>query len=346
MLYQIPSSKSIQIEYVSFITIVMVLYIHSSLASSIHLSKNLLFLDALIGDGICRIAVPFFFLRSGFFFFLNVNKFETILIRLKKRFKTLLFPYLLWAFVGLLFLWIISQMSILSSFIVRQYPWYSVKQLLQYLLFNPINYQLWFLRDLFLLCLLSPLLYFFIRYCSWIGVFCLLVVYVLFPSNYCIFYSAISLFFFVLGGQLSIHRPNILEYNFGKNQWLLLALFVSLTVFNAFAKVFNMAYSNQLNMVLPIFGIICLWNIVGLLLNNENKLLNRLAKYSFFIYLAHEPFLTFIKKVILTIIPQTEGLLIALYLFLPLLVLGILFLIAQVLQKRYVRFYSFIVGGR
>ena len=52
----------------------------------------------ILSDIIARIAVPIFFLFSGFLFFYQTGNFnkDIYTTKLKKRFKTLLVPYLFW----------------------------------------------------------------------------------------------------------------------------------------------------------------------------------------------------------------------------------------------------------
>ena len=52
----------------------------------------------LFSEGICRVAVPIFFLVSGYLFFVKLEEWNTNIWidKLKKRVKTLLIPYVLW----------------------------------------------------------------------------------------------------------------------------------------------------------------------------------------------------------------------------------------------------------
>ena len=58
------------------------------------------FLQVLITNGLFRFGIPLFFLRSGFLIAETEERY-TPLTRIKKRFHTLVLPYLAWSFIGL-----------------------------------------------------------------------------------------------------------------------------------------------------------------------------------------------------------------------------------------------------
>ena len=61
-------------------------------------------LRIVLSQGICRIAVPCFFLFSGFLFFTKLRDWDTQvwLDKIRKRGRTLLVPFLLWNVLALL----------------------------------------------------------------------------------------------------------------------------------------------------------------------------------------------------------------------------------------------------
>lgn len=99
-----------KVTIVSFILSVFVLYIHA---------KNLAYYDfgdaqgtfiyglnQIMSETLGRIAVPFFFLQSGYWMFrydIFETKSDTLRRKLKKKVISLGIPYLLWNAFGLLF---------------------------------------------------------------------------------------------------------------------------------------------------------------------------------------------------------------------------------------------------
>ena len=92
-----------------------------------------------------RVAVPVFFLMSGY---LLLNNYTTSKIR--KRVDTVLIPYILWSLLSVGFFLFMSKMPVVSNYINADIR-FTITDILRRTLISPINGALWFLRDLFLL---------------------------------------------------------------------------------------------------------------------------------------------------------------------------------------------------
>lgn len=344
--FTISASISRRLEVASFLATIMVLYIHASFAM---LPRPIPYqcIESLIGDGICRIAVPFFFFKSGYFFFLHVNDFKELPQKIIKRFRSLAIPYLLWASIGLGFLMFVSLIPSIRGLVVRDFPWRSVYSLGKYFLFSPINYQLWFLKDLLILAILSPLIYASVRYLHWIPAIFLGAQYIFFPSAMYVFYATFPLFFFVLGTTLAIKKPQLIEYSPKDSLfYIVLVLFAILSLYNAASKPLTITYYNWLNQLLPILGVAVFWFLILRIKTLETAISAKLTALSFFIYLAHEPMQTFIKKIMILAVPHTSFTLLVCYMTLPAISL-IISIISGLMLKRYIpHFYSVLVAGR
>ena len=105
------SVKSKIIEWLRFFCIVAVVLIHAHgqpLEGKDVISYQYGAYDTiriLFSEGLCRVAVPIFFLISGYLFFYNLEEWnKNIWIdKLKKRIKTLLVPYILWNLIAFCF---------------------------------------------------------------------------------------------------------------------------------------------------------------------------------------------------------------------------------------------------
>src|SRR5690554_590157 len=162
-----------KLKALSFLLIVFVVFLHSkNLEINIGSSSETIsegyntYIQYVISDGITRIAVPLFFMISGFLFFFGVNSFSlnTYKTKIYKRIKTLLVPYLFWTTFTILFYYILQSFPFSKPFftkgLIREYSY--VDYILR-ILINPLPYQFWFIRDLMLLVLISPLLFFGIK---------------------------------------------------------------------------------------------------------------------------------------------------------------------------------------
>ena len=164
------------------------------------------FLKLFVSQTLVKVAVPVFFIMSGYLFFSNVEKWSLDVYKAKtlRRMKTLLIPYLLWNLLMAIKLKTFSW-SIFWVFWCpagKQIDWFGQEQLMT----APANMPLWFLRDLIIVSLLTPIIYILVRkFGSWLmavlTVFYLSGVFAFIPGI-----SAYSVYFFTLGAFLSIRR--------------------------------------------------------------------------------------------------------------------------------------------
>ena len=127
-------------------------------------------IELAISNSVTRFAVPLFFMLSGFLFFNRFSfTFRAYLAKMKRRFFSL----------GLVFILNNIVVMIIGCTIYHLAPpdmfWFIADrrtnlinatplQAVGFFFSEPMSFQLWFLRDLFLLCLFSPLIYFLVKY--------------------------------------------------------------------------------------------------------------------------------------------------------------------------------------
>ena len=158
------------IKAIRFPLIVLVLFQHSVGydLSPMHWEcegKNIYhFLTELVSHHICSIAVPCFFMLSGFLFFYKqegIQRFGLWVVgKWKRRFHTLLIPYLLWNLLNVVVILLVMKVFLLLNIhgssnqmdVVQKGPLY-------WFIAGPIDFPLWYLRDLIVLSLLAPILY-------------------------------------------------------------------------------------------------------------------------------------------------------------------------------------------
>ena len=116
----------------------------------------------VFGEGICRIAVPFFFFASGYFVANHFNESGWWRREVIKRLKSLMAPYLFWAIIGFL----LVGFMLMTRNIMMDKPLldgvFSPSRIVSAMGLNPFHVpelrQLWYLRVLFIFTLLSPLI--------------------------------------------------------------------------------------------------------------------------------------------------------------------------------------------
>ena len=218
------------IAWLRFPLTVLVVLLHTPLLlcdSNIYGNGFACHLKILLSEGVCRAAVPTFFFISGYFFFKKMEFWNWKLWRdkLKSRFYTLLVPYLLWNIVALLFLvpTALSGGGILGFFEERGWirifwdsnhyhytPQINLLGIVMHIC-KPINFPLWYIRDLMIAVLLSPLIWLYLRKTrliglSLLGILMIFNIWIPFEG-----FSSTMFFFFSFGGYMMIFNRNILQ---------------------------------------------------------------------------------------------------------------------------------------
>jgi len=140
---------------------VLVIAIHYNSKYHIPLNKihslNYLVQEYLT-NGLARIAVPFFALSAGLFFFHNYSDISSYKIKIHKRIRTLLTPYLIACVIILISDFILTTVihheplnQPLSTYILKGF-------------LHPVSVQFWFLRDLMILIIISPIIFTLVKY--------------------------------------------------------------------------------------------------------------------------------------------------------------------------------------
>lgn len=173
------------------------------------------FLCVLFGEGICRLAVPYFFLISGFLFFNNLHTWDwtTWKSKIRRRVQTLLIPYVLWIIITFLFNWAYASFQHPVDF--HQF-FQSVGGIRMFWGVNgdipigvrsmPINSPLWFIRDLMLFSLLTPLIYLFLRWTRGYGVLVICGIFLFKPGI-----VPEGAVFFLVGAWMQMYRNDFAE---------------------------------------------------------------------------------------------------------------------------------------
>lgn len=343
----------IKLKVLSFIMIIMVLYVHSYYLEAID-TQYASFVQVFMGNGgISNVAVPLFFAMSGFLFFNDITKISDCFPKIKKRVKTLLIPYIIWNIVFILWYVILQNLPVVKDMVnsdmIAKITSESLSSSLYELFVVPASFPLWFLRDLIIIVMLSPLLFLLLKYMKWIGVIMLIILTPLLQSLTDLF-NQFGIAYFALGGAIAMYYDlDSISARIGKIPFILcLSITLAHAVMAGLGFNLNTAYWGLLSML---SGMVVIWKGYDWIASNQSltsKLssLNSLLGYSFFVYLFHEPAFNIIKKLGLKVFGVHEWSLILLYLINPLIMCAVSIIVAKVLQRLLPRAYSVLVGGR
>ncbi|MBR3064635.1 MAG: acyltransferase [Bacteroidales bacterium] len=351
------SHQSTLIKAMRLPLIVLVLYAHSvgdffgSIQCSLDGWNVYHFFSEMISHNLCKIAVCWFFIFSGYFFFyhLPAGSFSGRWYagKLKKRVRSLLIPYLFW---NLFLVAAIAAKTTLFSklgipqnniegemWTVRQGPLY-------WLVTGPADFPLWFMRDLMVMSVLIPLLWLLFKHLPQSGSIALLVLLYFIPFN-APFVSWRAYFFFSFGAFLGMNSIHMLPFcQKVKKPAAILAVLSLVT-----ASYWNDAVFHEwlLRVFYP-FGMITFMNCCDWMIKKEcrKERLTRLASPVFFIYAVHEIYLLgWAKGACVRLFG--EGLLGTWikFLLVPVLVLGICLILYWIINRLLPRPLAFVCGG-
>ena len=246
------------------------------------------FLKLLVSQTLVKVAVPVFFIMSGYLFFANVDKWDVVTYKKKllRRIKTLLIPYLIW---NLLMAVKLKTFSISMFWAYwdpagKQIDWFGHEQLMT----APANMPLWFLRDLMVVSLFTPIIYILVRK---LGYWLMVVLTMLYLSGVYAFIpglSAYAVFFFTLGAFLSIRKMDLVE-NLKRFECPAYGLSVIIGV--AMMITYSTPVFSSLMLCFRLTGAFAVFCLASRILSATNKRLPLVVCNSaYFIYLAHYVF--------------------------------------------------------
>lgn len=337
------SYLSKKLTVISFGLMVMVVVLHAHLLG--YATDGLAFVQKVVTGEVTRVAVPLFFTISGFLFFRNYTRpgKAFFMKKIRKRFRSLFVPYVLFSFLGFAFTFCTALCF--PNFVSganRNIIDCDFSMICFSLFLQPVGtYQLWFIRDLFILVLLSPCVYLVLR-----GIRCVsvIVLFCLWVGNVQAFIHIESIFFFTLGAYIALHRKNWVNVRCSSLVMgtTLLALWLVVCVVLTLFKLTSVWFS--LNVIL---GMLAVWFFYDTTIGTRSPTsVSPILSYSFFLYLVHEPLLTVIKKALLSMCGTSASVLTFIYLFSPLSTIVICLAVGAFLKKGCPRVYFFLTGSR
>lgn len=265
------------------------------------------------------VAVPFFFLISGLYFFKGLDEWDSSVwkSKIRKRVGSILVPYLLWNFIALLcypltrlaghlvngaafpdiitqinergllrLFWNRSLYGSLNNEVTTLFGWTSVTG-------APMDAPTWFLRDLMVVILFTPLIWWLIRHLNKSFILLAGILYVVDLWIPVSGFSSTAFFLFSLGAWLSLTGRDLVLVS-EKKPSLQLAISLLTMILAAISLGRNTWIYTLSSRLFIIFAIPTLFHIVSVTPNCEKgeNLFNGLLKSSFFIYLIHTILIT------------------------------------------------------
>ena len=329
---------------------------------------------------IARSAVPIFFIISGYLLFLKVEEYNksVYISKLRKRWHSLVIPYLSW--IVLFILW--SLMFKVGGILLHGKPWTGILDYFRnndclHMLWDssvweerttwlgivthnsgPVLLPFWYMRDLIIMVVISPVIYWLIKKAKIIFIISLLAIYVfdIRVSWMSGTFTCASLFF-SMGAYFAIIKQDFTEALW-KWRYLICPIAILLMIYQTYS---GSAMGNTMSLmihpwlvIIQSFAII----IVASVLCRYQKVYEtnkKLARYSFFIYAFHPFILTYeikaFKKIALLVdnqipISDTWYMMTLNYIAIPLICVGVCIGIYRFMLKFIPDVLEVIVGER
>lgn len=297
------------------------------------------FLKLLVSQTLVKVAVPVFFIMSGYLFFRGLEQWnrKVWIRKLVRRISTLLLPYLLWNLLMALklhdFNWHFFWDYDLQA--GMQIDWFGNEQWL----IAPANLPLWFLRDLMVMALVSPIIWLAVKR---IGIWLMTVLTVVYLSGVCAFIpglSAYAIYFFTFGAFLSIRQKDLVAT---MQHVEIPAYIVTIVLGVGMLLTYHMPVFSSLMLAFRITGAVSVFCLATRMLSHtQRRLPEVVCNASYFVYLAHYVFfLSFVDEIFFSLYGHSEVSLSIHYLLCPTLKVAI-FVVVYALYRRLRTVFSF-----
>ena len=318
------------------------------------------FLEYWLANGIFRFVVPLLFLISGYLF--SYGDSVSYGIRIKKKFKSLFLPYLIWSAIALLLTYCLQGNSLTKQSVIdahldqlgdnRSYDLLGWSNLLLRWTLFPIAFQLWFVRCLFVYNLASPLIMNALNNAPkiWFGV-CAFLWIVTFGTP---LFEAEGLLFFSLGIQIQKTGFNIES----PDKYLKPKIWLVILLLSTFSKTMLAFYLNGgfesfvilslLHKISVIAALIVVWfggnNIVTFFMNKQ--WFYRISSYSFIIYVIHVPLINYFTRFIFIHLYHFSLFRLTAFVCIPIIMILFSLIFGIIFKKVTPKLYGIFTGGR
>jgi peptidoglycan/LPS O-acetylase OafA/YrhL len=309
------------------------------------------FVQELVSQGFARVAVPLFFLVSGYLFFAGVEWSRTRYVaKVRTRIRSMLVPYLFWNVLNLVVLWAAQSLPLSRPFMTGQralVAGYGASDYLNALIGMdgmPVAGQFWFIRDLMILVVLAPAIYALCRRAAVVYLPAVLGCWLVgwWPL---VLPASAGVLFFSVGAWAAIRGSTIFATD--KYRGAIIAMYLPGAVAVALAQ--GQSWTRYGAKVVLVLGIAAALGATGYFLRSSrltNSLVG-LSSASFFVFAAHEPLLTVARKLAFRALdPTADWLILTLYVAIPVALVVVLVVIYRGLGRIAPAFLDQITGSR
>ena len=294
------ASTSAKFKELGFVCVCLIVLVHSAtlrgtpelLGASAGLRAALAF-QAILSDGFARVALPFFFFVSGYFFFLAIPSGSTgawYWPKLRRRLATMGIPYLLWTLVAVLTLEVFRRV-IMSGALHPDAAAHPIGHWIKRILIDSAPLTIWYLREVLIYAALSPLFYLAVRFAGKTVLALLALWWCIELGSDRYYFVTRGMLFFLLGAYVAVWRVDLELALRRFYRWYFPLVWVFLVV----AKTAWLSHSNYSRDVLYnvlhnaaiVIGLSVVWRCYDSVKPAIRGLVRDLSQYTFFVFAIH-----------------------------------------------------------
>ncbi|WP_078782889.1 acyltransferase family protein [Elizabethkingia meningoseptica] len=306
----------------------------------------------LISHHIAHLSVPLYFIISSYYFFTHTQQHwdnQKYWMKLKKKVKTLLIPYLAWNIISVVAIYVKNYIFLKSNLPIEA-GYNNFCNLSLYELFwgIPVNFPLWFVRDLMVMSILTPLFYFYFRYTKIYGLLLLFIIYILGLESNIPGFSSIAFFYFGIGIFMRMYGFSILEVTLSYKNIIIpgTIIFLGMALYNIGAPNYELW-----RRMFRIFGVLAMFYFGFRISIGSYKLKGiflMFSSVSFFTYVVHEIYIiNWIKGGLSRSFLNNTGWGMLLgYFIAPFVCIGIIIIIYKLMKRFIPKTLAVITGNR
>lgn len=311
------------------------------------MSEVLIFFNDFIKNTFSRMAVPLFFIISGAVFFRDYTN-DKYIKKLKSRWFSLVIPYLVWNFIGMLFQIITSYTFISNYFVGRERFVISVKNIFWAIFLHGGTPVLWFVFCLIVFVAISPLIDMIVRNqyvcCATILTLLILAQFEIgLPTD--LFFSRESIIYYLIGCLIGKRYFDAFSQKSNKKTYisalLIFIITMALKVLGFRHNIYNQTFISVI--ILTVMGL-SLWFASDMFVPYISQ--KPFMENSFVVYAMHLNVMSCIAKVLYLIFPKSYIWSLPNFILTTLLTLVFIQIFCVIVQKYVPKVYMVLSGNR
>lgn len=282
--------QSQSIDMLRFPMAVAVVLLHYCLTINSNATGPLRILCIIFQEGICRLAVPYFFFISGYLFFHQLQIWDNNIwiSKLKRRIHTLLIPFVLWILIDFFAYWFFARFQGNAIPLWEQFVklggikifWSANGGIPFGIRGVPLNSSLWFIRDLMFFNIAAPVIHWFVANAKHFGILAACCIFLLFqgiiPEGFV---------FYLMGAYLQMEKKNISKLFWPKRNILYaISILLLIAIYLLIQNPFWGRFIKNIFLFIGIGSAIC----ISTSLSEKVEKRPFLVRSSFFIFATHE----------------------------------------------------------